>query len=355
MKVIVPCCGRSSRFPNQPPKWMLPAYDGRPMICLAVSQLNFSLDDLVVTILQDHEDQFQVTAGLKAAFGRSIRTCILKIPTRSQSETVALTLQQLAINEPFLIKDSDNTFAVDEVLREENYICADSLNNYDSINPRNKSYLQVSRNSLITNIREKVVISDTFNVGGYFFTSPEQFLSYYARLSADKADWNRELYLSDVIGSMILDGVPFHAKYISGYHDWGTVVEWRRAMLDRKTYFVSLDGFLFERGSEYFKPRFADVVCHPHAADAVRSLVGAGHQLIYLSIRSSALRDLTLQQLRENNLPEAPMVFECPIAKWTLVTAPHATMPFHTCSALELSPDHPNLVDSLAGEISAEQ
>ena len=30
MKVILPCCGRSSRFPNQPPKWMLPAHDGQP-------------------------------------------------------------------------------------------------------------------------------------------------------------------------------------------------------------------------------------------------------------------------------------------------------------------------------------
>ena len=39
MKVIVPCCGSSSRFPGQPPKWTLPAHDGRPMLCLAVCRV----------------------------------------------------------------------------------------------------------------------------------------------------------------------------------------------------------------------------------------------------------------------------------------------------------------------------
>ena len=53
MKVIVPCCGSSSRFPGQPLKWTLPAHDGRPMLCLAIDGLQCSLDDLVVTVLPD--------------------------------------------------------------------------------------------------------------------------------------------------------------------------------------------------------------------------------------------------------------------------------------------------------------
>ena len=57
-------------------------------------------------------------------------------------------------------------------------MCVDSLNNFDSINPRNKSYLQIDHKGIVTNIREKVVISDLFNVGGYYFTSPERFLEY---------------------------------------------------------------------------------------------------------------------------------------------------------------------------------
>ncbi len=70
MKVILPCCGSSSRFPGQPPKWTLPAHDGRPMLCLAIAGLEFSLDDLVVTILREHEANYHITAGLEEAFGR---------------------------------------------------------------------------------------------------------------------------------------------------------------------------------------------------------------------------------------------------------------------------------------------
>ena len=88
MKVILPCCGSSSRFPGQPPKWTLPAHDGRPMLCLAIAGLEFSLDDLVVTILREHEATYHITAGLEEAFGRPVKMVILDQRTRSQSETV---------------------------------------------------------------------------------------------------------------------------------------------------------------------------------------------------------------------------------------------------------------------------
>src|SRR5262249_46063785 len=158
--------------------------------------------------------------------------------TKSQSETVARTVEQMGLDEPFFVKDSDGVFHLDDLLQEDNYVCVDSLNNFDSINPRNKSYLQVDHKGIVTNIREKVVISDLFNVGGYYFSAPAQFLEFYERLSRDKAAWNREIYLSDVIGAMILEGIPFRARQTTGFKDWGTVREWRRALLAQKAFFV---------------------------------------------------------------------------------------------------------------------
>jgi NDP-sugar pyrophosphorylase family protein len=113
MKVIVPCCGSSSRFPGQPPKWMLPAHDGRPMLRLAIAGLEMSLDDLVVTILAEHEATYSVIAGLEKAFGRPIKVVALEERTKSQSETVACTLRKLGLEEPFFVKDSDGVFNLD--------------------------------------------------------------------------------------------------------------------------------------------------------------------------------------------------------------------------------------------------
>lgn len=350
MKVIVPCGGRSSRYPNQPPKWMLPAHDGRPMLALAVSGIQVARDDLIVTILREHEDKYHVRRGLEAAFGQPIRVVVLEQPTRSQPETVARTLEAVDLHEPFLVKDSDNTFVVESVVQETNYVCVDSLNNYDQINPRNKSYLQVDHKDLVTNIREKVVISDLFSVGGYGFLHPDQFLEHYRRLSQQTAEWQRELYVSDIIGAMILEGVPFRACRIKGYQDWGTITEWRRALLSRKTYFVLLDGFVFERGSEHFQPAFADVKPNASAVDAIKDLVQRGNSFVYLSIRPPSLADMTERQLASVGLPAARVVYGCPISTWVMLTAPDPTLPFQTSHALELLPDDPNLAGKLAFE-----
>ena len=352
MKVIVPCCGSSSRFPGQPPKWTLPAHDGRPMLCLAIEGLQLSLDDLVVTILREHETKYSIIAGLEAALGRPVQVVILEERTKSQSETVARTIEQLDLKEPFLVKDSDGFFQLNDLGQEDNYVCVDTLNNFDSINPRNKSYLQIDQNEIVTSIREKVVISDLFSVGGYYFKSPARFLEFYGRLARDKTNSNREIYLSEVIGAMILEGIPFRARRTTGYQDWGTAREWRRALLARKAYFVLLDGFVFERGSQFFCPRFQDVKPHANAVDAVRSIAAEGHKIIYLSIRPQILEAATLAQMQEAGLPRGPILWDCPIAKWVMITSPHPSLPLLTGQAIEIHPDDPNLVEAINGDLS---
>src|SRR5262245_13510855 len=92
MKIIVPCAGRSSRFPNMPPKWMLPDYDGVPMVVKAVQGLGVPVEDLIITVLKEHEERFHALEGLRQAFGQKVRGVILEKPTASQSETVFETL-----------------------------------------------------------------------------------------------------------------------------------------------------------------------------------------------------------------------------------------------------------------------
>src|SRR5205085_12612465 len=124
-------------------------------------------------------------AGIRAALGDDVTVIVHTEPTRSQAETVARTIEKAGRAGGFLVKDSDNQFVLSGVADSVNYICVDSLNNHDSINPRNKSYIQVDHQGIVTNIREKEVISDLFSVGGYYFASPEQYASHYARLTTE--------------------------------------------------------------------------------------------------------------------------------------------------------------------------
>ena len=347
MHVIVPCAGSSSRFPDMPPKWMLPDHDGVPMVVRAVAGLDIPADRFVFTILREHIERFNAYEGLSRAFGAPVQCVVLDGRTSSQSETVAETIRRHGIEGSFLIKDSDNAFALDHIEENYNYVSVASLHDFDMINARNKSYVQVDQDGLVTSIREKQVISDLFSVGGYHFQDAREFLSVFEELNQASGSFGTELYISEIIAYMILSGSSFRMKRVSGYQDWGTVHEWRKELERRRVFLVSLDGFLFERGSNFFTPQFADVRLNEGAAEAVRRMAEMQHTVVYLSIRPPELEDVTRSQLAEHNLPAAPIIFGCGVAQSTLVTSGHATLPFSTSHALEIEPNDINVLEKL--------
>lgn len=347
MKLIVPCCGRSSRFPNLPPKWMLPSADGQPMICAALAGLKFPAGDVVVTVLREHEERFGAAKGLAAAFGSSIRVCILERQTHSQSETVAETLRALKLDEPFLVKDSDGSFVLDAAEADVNYVCVASLHDHPQMNARNKSYVRVDERGQITEIREKSVISDSFNVGGYFFRSPQQFLEYYDRLADRSVTEARELYLSAVIAEMLADGIPFGARSVSEYRDWGTIEDWRRWLGASKTLLVALDGFVFEQGNPFFHPRYDETRPNQPVVQALKHLVTEGVGLVFLSRREDRWKEVTERQLAAAELPIGPIVFNCSTGKWLLVGGLDEATAVDSVDAGQMAPADPRVARRL--------
>jgi NDP-sugar pyrophosphorylase family protein len=348
MKVIVPAAGRSSRFPNMPPKWMLPDHDGLPMIVKAVEGLHVAREDLIITLLREHEERFKATEGLYRAFGGPVRCVILDQPTGSQSETVVETLRRTGLKEAFLVKDSDNYFELKSLDEPYNYVSVASLNDFDQINPRNKSYVQIDQEEIITNFREKRVISDLFSVGGYFFRQPDEFIAAYEELSGGAQITKSELYLSEVIAFMILHGQVFKSRRVGQYQDWGTIHEWKQKLERRRVFLISVDGFLFERGSRFFSPAFADVKPNPLAIETVVKMAEQQHMIIYLSVRTDDMEDLTRAQIRSQGLPDGKIIFGCGIAQWALLTSAHASLPFATSQAAEIDPNDPNIMEKLS-------
>ena len=318
-----------------------------PMVMKAVEGLNVPTDDLIVTVLREHEEQFNALEGLRQAFGRSVTGVILDRPTASQSETVYETLRRTGLDEPFMVKDSDNYFELSTLEEPYNYVSVASLNDFDQINPRNKSYVQVDQEDIIVNFREKKVISDLFSVGGYYFASPRDFIAAYNDLNEGANVPSGELYLSEVIASMILNGHVFKARQVKNYQDWGTIHEWRQKLEGKRVFLVSVDGFLFERGSRFFAPSFENVRPHAAAVQAIKDVASRQHTIVYLSIRPQEQEQLTREQIAAQGLPPGPIVSDCRIAQWTLLTSPHASLPFATCAAVEIDPEDPNLVEKI--------
>ena len=60
--LIIPCAGKSSRFPNMKPKWMLTHPDGKLMIEKAIDGINTNLfNQIIITILQEHIEKYELS------------------------------------------------------------------------------------------------------------------------------------------------------------------------------------------------------------------------------------------------------------------------------------------------------
>jgi hypothetical protein len=246
-----------------------------------------------------------------------------------------------------MVKDSDNYFETGRLPVNQNCVCVASLSAFSQINPQNKSYVLVDQEDVIVNFREKQVISDLFSVGGYCFANASHFLSAYEALTTQSRLSSGELYLSEIISYLAMNGHVFRVKRINRYQDWGTVHEWRDYLRNHRVFFISIDGYLLEQGSPYFRPRFEDVKPNPVAVEAVQALHAAGQAIFYISIRSPELEALTRRQLADAGLPERPIQFGCDLAQWVLLTSPHSRQPFETSRAIEIAPDDPNMIDKL--------
>ncbi|MDR0919998.1 MAG: hypothetical protein LBM93_12280 [Oscillospiraceae bacterium] len=337
MKIIVPCAGKSSRFPNMRPKYMLNAPNGNLMVKEALSGFINSInpEDIVITILKEHEEKYNIIQGIERCFGFMPAICILSEPTKSQSETVYNTLKQMNITESFLVKDSDNFFSTDICDEEYNYICAFDLNNSAVINPSNKSYMQIDSDGKIVKFIEKKVISNLFSVGGYYFKSPEEFCKAYLALQS----FSGELYLSNVISHMIENGEVFMPKSVASYFDWGTIDEWKKYTKQFKVYFIDIDGVIFHNSAQYFSPIWGETEPIERNVNVIKALKAKGNQIILTTSRTEEFRKITETTLEENGIKYDFLLMGCMHGQRILVNDYSKSNPYPSAVAINIPRD----------------
>lgn len=345
MKAIIPCAGKSSRFPDIRPKWMLTHPDGNLMIKKALEGLKgIEKKDIIITILKEHEEKYDISKGLKENIGEEITIIILDEPTKSQSETVYLTLKEAGVRESFLVKDSDNYFEVD-VSCENNYICYSNLDEYTEINPSNKSYIKMNEQGVIIDMVEKRIISKSFNVGGYFFKNVEKFIETFEKLGESNSF--SELYLSYIIEDMIINQKEvFLGKKVEKYLDWGTFEDWIRYTRKFKTYFFDLDGILFKNGSQFFSPRWGETDIIKNNVEFIKELSKNEYsQIFFVTSRPEKYRNMVEKKLKELGIEFEGLIMNCLHAKRMIINDFSKTNGYPSCDSINVPRDSENLKD----------
>jgi len=335
--LMLPVAGKSSRFPNMRPKWLLTMPDGKLMIEKAVEKVDCSVfDRIVIVCLQEHLDIYVekqlLISSFEKATGYVPDIVALDAPTASQSETIYEAINQGNIDGAFFIKDCDNIFACQP--EPKNIVSAIDLNEIDLVDAKNKSYVEVDSLGVISNIVEKKVISNYFCCGGYGFESSEKFSKTYESIhSVD------EVYISHIIYKMLLENEEFVVSHASHYMDWGTLREYRHYCKRYLTVFCDVDGVLLKNGSKFSKSGWET----PTLAKNLNKLKQLQDQgLLYLVLTSSRPENMieyTVNLLAENGLSVDRCVFGLPHSKRYLINDYSPTNPYPSAVSINIERD----------------
>jgi hypothetical protein len=257
--LIIPCAGKSSRYPDLRPKWLLTHPDGQLMIEKAVKPL-FKIKFIkkyIITITKEINQKYKAKIILEQIFKKKIKILILNKPTKSASETIYETIKRLNIvNGQLLIKDSDCFIKINnnqiKKLKKRNFIFGLGLDKFSHIrNIHQKSFIKINNKKKIIDIVEKKIISSLICVGLYSFSSVKSFVSSYKTCCKIYKINKNELFVSIIARYLINQNYIFDYFQCKEYEDYGTFEDWLVIRNKYRSFFVDLDGVIFVNKGKY--------------------------------------------------------------------------------------------------------
>lgn len=336
--LIIPCAGKSSRFPNMKPKYLLTYPDGKLMVEKSMEGMDLAaFDRVIITIVKEHEIQYEAETILKQIYGEMDKFEILVLDefTSCQSETVALTLKLADVKGEFWVKDSDNFVKV--ALHEPNAIVGLNIETYkEEINRLgSKSFLIINEQKNIIDIIEKKIKSRYICIGVYGFEDADLFLKVFNILKQENGGFD-EIYLSHIVSYMIGTKLSVF-KYIEAedYEDWGTLEDWKLVQRKHAAYFINLDGVLIENQGRYGSKNWnSELTIIEDNMDYLRKISHQGAQIIITTTRTEKYKDKIIDMLHNNGIKVFQLVMNCNYAPQIIINDFSPGNSYPSCQAV---------------------
>lgn len=345
--LLLPCAGRSTRYPGVRPKWMLTLPDGTPALGRAVQSLpEGAYGRIVVAIRADHDADYHARALLERLFDGEAEIVVLDEDTRGPADTVARMIRMARVDGPVAIKDADSFFDAAPLPDTSFVAVSDVRSTPEMANIGGKSFAVVNENGLVVELVEKSLVSNIVCVGLYGLSDAAQFLAHFDALSRD--DRLREIFVSHVFNRAVAAGEPVVPQHVSGLVDVGTLEDWRRYVRARGTIICDLDGVVFRNHSRYLPP-YWDSPDEPIAANVatLRAWQDGGAQLVFMTARPESHRAKTMAALSEAGLAPHALIMDCRHGRRILVNDHARTNPFPAAIGISIERDAPVLEDYL--------
>lgn len=288
--LIIPCAGKSSRFPNTKPKWLFTHPDGKLMIEKSVQNIrNLNiLKKKIIVITKEIDKKFNAKFILNKAFNKSFEVLILNKQTSSASETIFETIKKKKLKGQIIIKDSDCYLNLENHKKylNSNFLGGVNLNKNPEIQSLTmKSFIKLNTQNQITDIVEKRIVSEHICVGLYSFSSEKLFLKAYS--NCKKIIKNTELYLSFIAKYLINENYLFKYVECKNYEDYGTFKDWLIIRRKYRSFFVDIDGVVFKNKGKFgVNNWYSKNVLLKKNVKKLLTLNNNGAEIIFCSARS---------------------------------------------------------------------
>ena len=226
MKILIPMAGEGSRFAKEGYTFPKPLIDvnGKPMIQQVVENLNFPAE-FIFLVRKEHLDKYE---GLSVTLHQITggRTEIVEVDrlTEGAACTALLAKEHINSDDDLLIANSDQII----YYRPENFITMKNMTTADGIvftfnavHPK-WSFAKVNDAGFVTEVAEKVPISNVATCGIYWYRKGKDFVEAAERMISKNIRVNNEFYIAPVYNEMIGSGKTVIPFFVQEMHGIGT-------------------------------------------------------------------------------------------------------------------------------------
>tara|TARA_R100000988_G_C4002236_1_gene169856 strand:- start:1373 stop:2437 length:1065 start_codon:yes stop_codon:yes gene_type:complete len=337
--LLIPAAGKSSRYPNMKPKWLLTHPSGHLMIEKVLTSSNYQrYEKTIITVLREHCDVYEADIILNQAFGDTVEIIILEKPTTCSAETVYKTIQQANLSGQLTIKDSDCVVEINYLPEKDHIVGLTIDHNVQVDRLQQKSFIIKNDDDVIVDILEKEMVSNIICLGVYCVDSIDFVRAYENICSSDVYKHENEIYVSHVISYLIIcNSHIFEYVEADRYVDWGTANEWYKEMEKHNTYVFDIDGVILENcgkygsrnWSNYFKPIEENV-------EILKRLSDTGNEIIFMTARPEKYLSVVKEYLKEKGITYKTIISNCNHSKRIIINDFAATNPYPSCAAISI-------------------
>lgn len=336
--LLLPAAESFDRRHQDRPHWLFIMPSSEIMLIEALSQLDCDkVVQIVVGIRREDLNKFCngdpnafYFCFRKSKFRKKVKLVLIEHDTQDQVETLNIMISVAAVRGHIYIKDCDCSF--DFKIAVGNYVSVLQINDEnakDIYDAHKKSYVTFRRNPngtgnpIIQNIKEKVIISDTFCVGGYSFNDASHFQRICAQLretvkSLPCSNKTSRITVSDCVWADCVNGNVYEIFYVQNFCDWGSVRAYNQYVETFQTVLINLDSFYISNDDKYLTPYIL-----PTASDLkfdtverLRKLRSTGRvHIVLLTSRSNADELAIRHELMVGDVPFNDIVFNVPVAR----------------------------------------